>query len=129
MHTSISLLQPLLCFCSYSSPLWRHLYSGGIIFIVSLFSTLCDTCAWASSPGKREGTKEKRRLPRPYQGRARCHHVLYLDPRSCGVSSGRGPNRAYPNLLLLIWTFSFLDGGVTKTQYVPSIMCFYILVW
>ena len=43
-----------------------------------------------------------------------------LTPDLVGVSSGRGPNRAYPNLLLLIWTFSFLDGGVTKTQYFPS---------
>ena len=43
-----------------------------------------------------------------------------LTPDLVGVSSGRGPNRAYPKLLLLIWTFSFLDGGVTKTQYFPS---------
>ena len=98
MHTSISLLQPLLCFCS--SPLWRHLYYGGIIFIVYPFSTLCDTCsgstAWDGPPReKREGMNK--RLPRPCQRPCPlCHHVLYLDPRSCGGQQWKRPQQGLP---------------------------------
>ena len=74
-------------------------------------------------PGEKRGNERKNE---GYRGLTKAVPVATmcctLTPDLVGVSSGRGPNRAYPNLLLLIWTFSFLDGGVTKTQYVPSIM-------
>ena len=99
MHTSISLLQPLLCFCS--SPLWRHLYYGGIIFIVYPFSTLCDTCSGSTAwdgppPGKKR--ERKRGYRGLIKGRARCHHVLYLDPDLVGSAveeAPTGPTRIY----------------------------------
>ena len=132
MHTSISLLQPLLCFCS--SPLWRHLYYGGIIFIVYPFSTLCDTCsgstAWDGPPReKREGMNK--RLPRPWQRPCpQCHHVLYLDPRSCGGQQWKRPQQGLPEA-----TTTYLDIFILRrrsnkdTIYIPSRCCFYILFW
>ena len=120
MHTSISLLQPLLCFCS--SPLWRHLYYGGIIFIVYPFSTLCDTCsgstAWDGPPrGKREGMNK--RLPRPCQRPCPlCHHVLYLDPRSCGGQQWKRPQQGLPES-----TTTYLDIFIFRRRSNKDTIC------